>query len=607
MPLVKIMLKPGVQGQQSQTAGEGGYSFSSGVRWKDQWPQKYGGWLRVGDSQYTGVCRGLHSFRELAGNLDMGVGTNVYLYVWQNGTYYEVTPVRKIINPMSNNPVTTVNTLSVVTIHDVAHGAAVGDIVIFSGLTAVATITVSGAYAITTIVDADNYKITTTGTATSSTSGGGAAGIATYLLPVGVVDATAGFGWGAGTWGGGTWGTPRTIGTNVQQPRTWAIDNWGEEMLASPRDGGIYDWKPSGGVGTRAVILAGAPTLNRWMTVGMPERHVIALGADTGGVQDTMLIRWCDTEDYTDWTATATNAAGSFRLARGNTIQRAQVMTREILVWTDKGLTSMAFIGLPYVYSFQPLGEACGLIAPLAAGVLNGIAYWMSDDHFNFYDGQVHTLPCSMWATVFRNLNRAQKNKCVCGINSAYNEILFFWPSLNSTEIDSCVIYNKEENIWYGHDMAVMPRTAWEDRDVFDYPMAADPNSSRLQYHEFGVDADGAALPTYLETGASDIGDGTEFTYVDFIIPDMTAMDGPVAGNPAASQMVGTFNMSMKAWEYPTSTPITVGPKAITATTQFIELRNRGRQIAFRGTSTAMGDNWRINATRARIAPNGRR
>lgn len=602
MPLIKLILKPGVKGDISQTANEGGYSFSSGVRWKTGWPQKYGGWIRIADVQYVGQARGIHSFRELAGNLDIGLGTNVFLYLWQAGTYYEITPIRKTVNPMSNNPITTVNGQSVVTVHDVAHGAAVGDYVLFSGLTAVATITVSGLYPITVVVDADNYKILTTGTANASTSGGGAVGVVKYLLASGVIDATAGFGWGASTWGSGAWGTPRSIGTAVLQPRTWSIDNWGEEMLASPRDGGIYNWKPSGGTGTRAAIIAGAPTLNRWMMVAMPERHVVALGADTGGVQDTMLIRWCDTEDYTDWTAAATNAAGSFRLARGNTIQRAQSVTREILVWTDKNLTSMAFIGLPYVYSFQPLGDGCGLIAPLAAGVLNGVAYWMSDDHFNYYDGTVHTLDCPMWANVFRNINRDQKNKIVCGVNSSYNEIIWFWVSAGATEIDSCVMYNKTENVWYGHDMGVMPRTCWEDRDVFDYPIGADPVGMRLDYHEFGVDADGVALPTSLETGASDLGDGEDFTFADLIIPDMTAADGPAAGS-----MVGSLSFSLKAWEWPHGSPRVTGPKTVTAATKFIELRTRGRQLSLLVAGSGLGHNWRINATRLRAAPNGRR
>lgn len=601
MPMVKLALKPGVQGNVSQTAAEGGYSASSGVRWKAGWPQKYGGWQRVSEAHYQGQARGMHSFREISGNQDLGLGTNLFLYLWQGGTYYDVTPIRKTVNPMSNNPVTTINGQSTVTIHDVAHGAVAGDYALFSGLTAVAAITVSGLYPIASVVDADNYTILTTGTANASTTGGGAAGIVSYLLPVGLADAASAFGWGAGTWGSGTWGTPRTTGAFAQQPRTWAIDNWGEEMLASPRDGGIYDWKPSGGVGVRAVILTNAPTLNRWMTVGMPERHVIAFGCDTGGVQDTMLIRWSDTEDYIDWTATATNSAGSFRLARGNTIQRAQVMTREILVWTDRNLTSMAFVGLPYVYSFQPLGDACGLIAPLAAGVLNGIAYWMSDDHFNYYDGAVHTLECDLWSSVFRNLNKAQKNKVCCAVNSAYGEIIWFYPSASATEIDSCVIYNLA-GFWYGHATGAMPRTCWEDRDVFDYPIAADPNTMRLQYHEFGVDADGAAMTCSLETGASDIGDGEDFTFIDFLIPDMTAMDGPGAG-----KMVGTINMTLKAWEYPHKAPFIKGPKPVTATTRAVGLRNRGRQVALLIDSGTVGDNWRVNATRARIAPDGRR
>lgn len=600
----KLILRPGINQQLSPTANEGGFSDASLVRFRDGFAQKQGGWQRIASGTYLGICRGLHPFRELAGNIDLAAGTNRRLYVYQGGTYYEVTPLRKTVNPMSNNPLATTNGSATVTVTDAGHGASAGDDVNLTGLSAVAGLTISGDYTIQTVLTANTYTITASGNANATTNGGGAAGIAKYFLATGPQDATAGLGWGAGSWGSGTWGTPRSVSAILLQPRVWALDNWGEDLLASPLDGALYLWDASVGTGTRAAVVATAPSLSKWMLVGLPERHAICFGTDTGGTQDPMLIRWSDTEDYTNFTTSSTNAAGSFRLAGGTTIVSARRTSREILVFTDKDVTSMVFRGLPYVYTFQPLGQACGLIAPQAAVVLNDICYWMSDDHFNYYDGTVHTLDCDLWGAIFNNINRDQAGKIVCGVNSSFNEITWWYPSASSTEIDSYVTFNigssKQPPCWYGGLAATaFARTAWVDREIFGAPIGADPTTQRLMFHEVGVDADGAAMSCFVETALADIDDGEEFSETSLLIPDMRATDGK-------SVMAGQLAVTLKTQNEPGGTIWEQELGSVSSTTVGLGARGRGRAVALRWTSSMVGDDWRLGVWRLRYSPDGR-
>jgi hypothetical protein len=388
----------------------------------------------------------------------------------------------------------------------------------------------------------------------------------------------------------------------VLAPRVWALDNWGEDLLAAPLNGALYLWDASSGTATRAVVVATAPSLSRWFMVGLPERHAICFGCDTGGTQDPMLIRWSDTEDYTNFTASATNAAGSFRLSGGNGIVTAIRTSREIVVLTDANATSMAFIGLPYVYRFQPLGEACGCIGPLAAAVINDIVYWMSDDHFNFYDGSVHTLDCDLWGQVFGSLNRDQKGKIVCGINSSFDEVTWWYPSASSTENDSYITFNRTHQCWYGAvGVPSFARTAWIDRQVFQNPIGAYPSGNRLMFHESGVDADGAAMSCFLESSLADIDDGEEFSTLKLVIPDVTSID-------TTSPMAGALSFTVKTQNEPAGTIWSKGPYTITAATRALGGGGiaRGRALALRWESSMVGDDWRLGAFRISYQPDGR-
>ena len=407
----------------------------------------------------------------------------------------------------------------------------------------------------------------------------------------GLVDVPYADGYSAGSYGVGTYGTPRAGVISTGSLTLWSIDHWGEELVALSRGGtAIFNWKPTGGYTTKAAPITGAPNGGNVILTGMPERHLIVFGAEYGGSIDPLLIRWSDVEDYTSFVATATNSAGSFRLVGGSQIMGACAAQGEILVWTDAVLWAMRFQGLPYVYGFFQLGEACGLIAPNAATVMNGVAYWMGRVGFYSYAGQVKPIACTLWDDVFRNLNQQQQAKVFCASNFSYNEVTWFYPSAASLEVDRYVTLNVVDGTWYGGSMA---RTAWEDAEVLPYPTAV--GAGQIYSHEFGADADGQPLDAYVESGLVDIASGDQMMVVNQFVPDFR-------------DLAGTVQVTLKGQAWPAATSQRLkGPYAITATTTTITPRMRARQMAVRIESGGKGSFWRFGAPRVRVAQDGKR
>lgn len=411
-------------------------------------------------------------------------------------------------------------------------------------------------------------------------------------LGAGRQDAAVGQGFGTGGFGRGTWGTPRGSFNSASMPRLWTLDAWGEELVACVRDSGIFRWRPADGTGTPASLVAGAPTVVKCILVGMPERHLIAFGADIGGNQDPLLIRWSDTENYGVWTATATNGAGSFRLATGSQIMAALRGSGEHLVWTDAGLWSMRFIGGQFIYGFTELGSGCGLASPRAAVVHDGVAYWMSGDGFRRYRGAVEDLPCDVREAVSYGMTEAQRTKVFAGYNSLFGEVMWFYPEAGEKECSAYVSLDVATGAW---SMGRMPRCAWADAGLFRKPLAVGTDGS-LYWQETGTDADGSPMNPWIETGMFDMGDGTQFMALTELLPDFAVADG------AAPVL-----LTVKAQDEPAAALRTKGPYAVTAATRRLEPRLRGRQMALRAESNALGASWRWGAPRALVAADGRR
>ncbi len=391
--------------------------------------------------------------------------------------------------------------------------------------------------------------------------------------------------------------------------RSWALDNWGEDLLALDVDGGLFLWDTSGGIQTASNVasaVSNAPTKSKFMIVSNPDRHVICMGTETTigstATQDPMFIRWSTQDDETEWTPTATNSAGSQRIVGGSEIVTAVRTRGQILILTDTAAHGMSFIGAPFVFGFQQLGSNCGAISPHCMIDVGGVAYWMSSDAFFLFDGTVRKLPCSVEDFVFNNIDTTQYEQVWTGSNSAYGEIWWFYCSKASNQIDRYVIYNYQEGLWY---TGSLDRSTWIDSGTYPLPYATKYDGSAnttLFIHESGKNDDGSTMTSFIESGDFDIGDGDDIMFVNKIIPDF-------------KDQIGNVNVSLKSRYFPTDTQTVKGPFFYNTSSTKINTRTRGRQIAIRlesngynnDTNDAIDEDWRLGTIRFEVQPDGKR
>lgn len=611
MPLDRIAIAPGIERVSSQTAGEGRWWLGNRVRFKGGWPEKLGGWVLRAGAALDGRVRALLAYRLLNGTALVGIGSNERLYVENAGAVVDITPVDR--TAALNNGVATVAGSTLVTVtFSAVHGAAVGDIFTFdtiTGVTRVPTpavvggVALAGDWRVNTILSTTALTFLAPAPAAATVAAGGGVLTGTFFLGVGEADDVPAVGYGIGPYGAGTWGTPRPASPLGVPARFWSLDAWGEIMLASPSGGRLYSFTVPGGIITdRAVPVVGAPVASGpplvigSMIVAMPQRQVLLFGCsglNTSVGFDPLLVRWSDLEDFTLYLAAADNAAGSLRLPEGSVIRGAFNTQLQTLVWTDTTLYAMRFIGQPLIYRVDVVGRQCGLIGPKAFCELNGAVWWMSSGAFwTFRGGAPQAVPCALWDDVFRDLNVGQQRKVVCGSNSLHGEVWWFYPSALSVEVDRYVVFNTIEGVWYGGGLA---RTAWHDRGVLSVPIGADPEARRLVDHETGVDAAGAPMGEFLESGMVDIGGGDSLTFVDFLVPDWR-------------RLLGSVEVSFSFRDYPQEGVKTRGPFIMSPGVQRAHPRFRGREMALRlDGAAALGGDWRLGSLRLQAGPDGRR
>ena len=621
MPLTSLKFRPGINREITSYSNEGGFFDCEKVRFYTQFPEKIGGWVKYSSSTYLGTARALHNWVALDTSNFMGVGTHLKYYIEEGGSFHDVTPIRKT----STNSITfsATNGSAELTVTDSSHGAVANDFVTISGavplggnITASVLIT---EHQITSVVNANSYKITVSATASASDSGNGGSGVdGVYQINVGLDTTVGGNGWGAGAWGGINtdltqfgWGDPANTGT-TQEIRLWTHDNFGEDLLLNPRDGAIFYWDKSNGTNTRAVLLSSlsgasdVPTIAKQVLVSDIDRHIVVFGANTIGTstQDPLLIRFGSQESLTNFTPDTTNTAGDLRLSSGSTFIQAVETKQQILVFTDRSLFSMRFIGPPFTFGLQELSKNITIMSPNSAIAVDDIVFWMGKENFYIYTGRAQQIACSVKDKIFLDFNFSQSDKVVAGVNSQWSEIWWFYPSLNSEENDKYVIYNYANQTWY---YGTLSRTAWHDRGIRRFPIGA--GSQYLFNHENGNDDDGSAMTASIESSQIDIGDGYQFTFIKQLIPDIT-FEGSTSntGNPTA-------NFILQARNGPGSTygNTSSGSTARTATTpveQFtdtLNVRLRGRSFNMKLESTEQGVAWKLGTPRVDIRPDGRK
>ena len=617
--LKALRQKSGVNRENTRYFNENGYYESEKVRFRQSSPEKIGGWVRISANTFQGICRSLWNWVTLGGQNLLGVGTNLKFYIESGGAYNDITPLRKTAATLGNNPFSTQNASTTVTVTDATGGYVNGDFVTFSGATAVGGLTLNGEYQLSTIgTSTTTYTIQSATPATSTAVGGGAAVVAAYQINVGTPFAIPLVGWGAGAWGSGAWG----IGTaSTNQMRIWSQSNFGEKLIFGPMGGGIYLWDPATSLTTRGVLISGivgasdVPSVQNQILISDASRFTFAFGCNDYGsaIQNPMLIRWSDQEDYLNWTPATTNQAGSLTLSHGSQIVTALQSRQEILVYTDSSLYSLQYSGPPAVWGSQLLGDNLSIAGPNAAALASGVAYWMGVDKFYKYDGRVQTLRCDLRQYVYNDINLLQAEQFFATTNEGFNEIWFFYCSANSTVIDKYVTYNYAEDVWaYG----TMGRTAWLDSGLRNYPLAA-TYSYNIVNHESGVDDNEGAepLPIYamISTSEFDIDDGDRFGFVRRILPDVT-FAGSTAANPQVSLTLTPMQNSGSGFNNPQSTggtsTATVTRSATVPIEQFtgqVFIRVRGRQMILTMESNQLGCTWQMGLNRIDVRQDGAR
>ena len=622
MPLVKLQFKPGII-KEGTDYGNNTWNASDKVRFRMGFPENIGGWSRYSASTFIGICRAITSWSALTGSNHFGFGTEKKLYVESGEAFYDITPIRAS-STINGNPFAIASGSATVTVTDTAHGAVAGDYVTFSGCASTGDAALTAAvlnaeYVIDSITDDNTYVFTATAAAASvSASKGGASVVAAYQISVGQNNVTYGTGWGVDTFGAEGWGAASTGGTAVTgQLRVWSLMNYGEDLLANVRNGGLYTWDATDGLATRAVSLdslsgaSGTPTIARQLIVSSESRQVLALACDPVddiGTQDTLLIRWSDSESLTEWTPDTTNAAGSLRLSIGSEIITGLATKRDTLVWTNTALHAVSYTGAPFFFGTKLLSSNTSIMGPKAMLEMDEIVYWMGSQNFYLYDGTTKVIPCSLRDDVFLNLNRAENYKVFAASNRGESEVTWFYPT-SGTEISNYVTYNYAQQIWYG---GTLVRTAWIDRTFNEYPVAASIDNM-LYNHELGVD-DGSTTPvtvinSYIESSAFELGpgDGYQFMFAKRILPDLT-FEGSSVSNP-------TVTLTLTPKDYPGGGTGTGDASAVTRSastpveeyTKHVHIRTRGRSFIYRVENTTAGVRWRDGTPRLEVRQDGRR
>ena len=643
MPLQKLQFQPGINKESTSYANEGGWFDCDKVRFRSGFPEKIGGWAKIGSNSFLGTCRALHPWRTLGLDLFLGMGTSSKYYIESGQGFYDITPLRFTTAAGGATFAKVGNGDPTLTVADPSHGAVAGDFVTFSGAaslgSSITAAILNQEYMIDSIVDSNSYKIraravatvdsitvdgvyvpTTVNAAAGDSGNGGGSVVAAYQVSTGLNSAVFGTGWGAGTWSRLTWGSAASL-TLTDVLRIWTHDNFGEDLIINVRDGDIYFWDASAAnpLTTRATSLAtraaalgltGAPTVATKVLVSDLDRHVIAFGADPVGdigTQDPLLIRFSDQKNAFDWTPTTDNSAGDLQLGSGSKIETAVETRQQILVFTDVSLYAMQFVGAPFTFGISMISENITIRGPLAVVAVDDAVYWMGKNEFYVYNGGVQKLPCTVRDYVFSNFNENQAEKCFAGLNSSFSEVWWYYPSSGSEGIDRYVVYNYVQNIWY---VGNLNRTAWIDRGVFNLPIAASTDYY-LYDHETGSDdgstAPAQAITAFIESSQFDIGEGDQFSFVRRVVPDLTFRD--------STAVAPVVNLTLQARNFPGGAYLQTGASAVTRSatvpveqfTQDANVRLRGRSMSLKVDSSATGVAWRLGAPRIEIRPDGRR
>jgi hypothetical protein len=642
MPLTNVRIAPGFNKADTPSGAEGQWIDGDFVRFRYGQPEKIGGFTAIGQETISGPTRAQHTWTDLEGNRYAALGTSKVLYIYYEDKFYDVTPLATAITGAT---FTSTNGSNTVTVNKTSHSLDVGEYLTFTSVTlpggGATGFTVADfqdfTYEVLTAPNANSFTIQMkTNESGTGMTAAGSASINPYE-EIGPTIQTYGYGWGTGTWSRGTWGSATTSSTVILDPGTWSLDNFGQQLIATVKDGKTFVWNPglSNPLDNRAVIMSGAPTASRLTITSDRDRHVVHFGTETTigdpATQDPMFIRFSDQENFSVYQPTSINTAGTFRLDTGNKIVAAVSGKDYNLILTDQAAYTMQFVGPPFTFSIRQVGSNCGCIGQHATVYADGKVFWMgSGGGFFVFDGTVKLLPSLVEDFVFTTTGsnvgiNYSSNEIIYGShNSLFNEIIWFYPAGTpsgnpAVQNNRAVVYNYVENTWSTMTLA---RSSYADASTYDVPYATEYTStatptisnisgatntfgSSLYFaHEVGtnkiaLNGTETAIPAYIQSGDFDLptdGDGEYLLRLSRFLPDFKNLQG--------NAIVTIF---LKNFPIDSGASSQLGPFTINASTQKIDTRARGRLANIKIQNTAVDETWRFGTFRADVNPDGRR
>ena len=435
------------------------------------------------------------------------------------------------------------------------------------------------------------------------------------------------------------WGEAAS-GDLVLEPGMWSLDNFGDKAICLIHDSAVFEWNSAaaGAENTRAVIITGAPTASRHMLVSTPDRHLVFFGTETTigdtSTQDDMFIRFSDQEDINTYTPTATNTAGTQRLADGSQIRGAIRGRDAIYVWTDTALFTQRFVGQPFTFAFAQVGTNCGLVGQNACVEVDGSAYWMSENGFFRYAGKLESLPCLVEDFVFDDINLESGNQMVsAGLNNLFGEVMWFYPTSSSSVVNRMVAYNyfdssPQRPVWTNGTLA---RTMWEDSAVFGSPHATEYTAGNDSSFDVVGNTEGRTIYYQHETGTDQVQGGATTAIVGSIESGDFDITQRIVGNqmtgiadtrgdgefimkirrfiPDFISQTGATRITLNLRNFPNDaqSSSSLGPFDVTSSTKKVDTRARARAIALKISNTSSNQSWKLGTFRLDIQPDGRR
>jgi len=642
MPLRNVNIQPGFNKADTPSGAEGQWIDGDFVRFRYGQPEKIGGFQAIGTNTISGPTRAQHTWTDLEGNRYAALGTSKALYIYYEDKFYDIMPLATAITGAT---LTSTQNSNTITVTKTSHGLDVGEYITFTSV----TLPGGGATSFTTANFTDfTFEILTVPTTSTFTiqmksnetgTGMSTAGSVTInpYEEIGPTIQTYGYGWGTGSWGRGTWGSGTTSSTVILDPGSWSLDNFGQQLIATIKDGKTFVWNPavSNPLTVRATLMTGAPTKTRLTITSDRDRHVVHFGTETTigdtTTQDPMFIRFSDQENFSVYQPTSVNTAGTFRLDTGNKIVAAVSGKDYNLILTDQAAYTMQFVGPPFTFSIRQVGSNCGCIGQHATVYADGRVYWMgSGGGFFVFDGTVKLLPSLVEDFVFTTtgsnvgVNYSSNEIIYASHNSLFNEIIWFYPAGTpagnpATQNNRSVVYNYVENTWSTMTLA---RSSYADASTYAVPYATEYTTTatptlttmsgatntfgaslyfaqEVGTNQVALNGSVTAIPAFIQSGDFDLpteGDGEYMLRLSRFLPDFKNLQG--------NAKVTIF---LKNFPIDSGSSSQLGPFTISSTTQKIDTRARGRLANIKIENTTTNETWRFGTFRADVNPDGRR